>query len=68
MHDFSVQTGHNLEIVNPETPDGIHFCATYGILDYPTIIALSYDGIMQNTWRSLPLPTISELSYYTQAE
>ncbi|NTW61790.1 hypothetical protein HGB25_00015 [Candidatus Saccharibacteria bacterium] len=66
MRDFEHQTGHKLEAMDPETPDGVSFCDAYGIINYPTIIALSDDSVMQNMWRGLPLPTISEVSFYVQ--
>jgi hypothetical protein len=64
MHDFQRQTGHELDSLNPDTSDGIGFCSTYDIVEYPTVVALSSDGRLQNMWRGLPLPTISEVSYY----
>lgn len=64
LRDFKRQTGHDLETLNPDTPDGASFCRTYDIVEYPTIIAVSDDGALQNMWRGLPLPTISEVSYY----
>lgn len=64
LRDFNRQTGHELETLNPDTPEGASFCRTYDIVEYPTLIALSDDGGMQNMWRGLPLPTISEVSYY----
>jgi hypothetical protein len=66
LRDFEHQTGHTLETIEPETPAGIDFCRAYDIIEYPTMIALSEDGMMQNNWRGLPLPTISEVSYYVQ--
>jgi len=66
LRDFERQTGHVLETLNPDTKDGIDFCRAYGIIEYPTMIAISSDAVMQNTWRGLPLPTISEVSYYVQ--
>lgn len=66
LRDFEHQTGHELEIMDPDTPEGTLYCETYGIVEYPTIIATSDDGAMQNTWNGLPLPTISEVSYYVQ--
>jgi hypothetical protein len=66
LHDFEHQTGHSLEVVDPETPDGIQFCETYDLVEYPTVVALSDDSRMLNMWRGLPLPTISEVSYYVQ--
>jgi len=66
LRDFQRQTGHELEQLNPESLPGISFCETYDILEYPTVVALSDSGQMQNQWRGLPLPTISEVSYYVQ--
>lgn len=66
IHDFFIQTGHELESIDPSTAEGVQFCETYDIVQHPTIIAISNDGVMQNMWRGLPLPTISEVSYYVQ--
>lgn len=66
MADFKRQTGHDLEVMNPESPAGIDFTQTYDIMELPMLIAMSDDGVMQNTWVGLPLPTISEVSYYVQ--
>lgn len=64
LKDFTRQTGHNLETINPDTRDGQEFCRVYDIVEYPTILAVSDDGKLQNMWRGTPLPTISEVSYY----
>jgi len=64
LRDFKRQTGHDLETINPDTPDGASFCRTYDIVEYPSVVAMSDDGHLQNLWRGLPLPTISEVSYY----
>jgi hypothetical protein len=64
LGDFKRQTGHDLETMNPETPDGADFCRTYDIVEYPSIVALSDNGSLQMVWRGLPFPTINELSYY----
>ncbi len=66
LADFKRFTGHDLEVIDPESREGIGFCQTYDILQYPTIIALSDQGQMQNIWVGRPLPTISEVSYYVQ--
>ena len=66
LRDFKRQTGHDLEEMNPESPEGIDFCRTYDIMQMPTMIAIANDGSLQNTWAGLPLPTISEVSYYVQ--
>lgn len=64
LEDFKRQTGRDIEQVNPDTREGADFCRVYDLVEYPTIIALSDDGQVQNQWRGRPLPTISEVSYY----
>lgn len=64
MHDFQRQTGRELESMDPETRAGSMFCETYDIMQYPTIVSLDENGVVQNIWPGLPLPTISEVSYY----
>ena len=64
LRDFTRQTGHELETIDPMSKDGADFCRSYDIVEYPSIVVLSDDGALQNLWRGLPLPTISEVSYY----
>jgi hypothetical protein len=64
LRDFERQTGRVLETMDPESLSGISFCETYDIMEFPTIVALSDSGQMLYQWRGLPLPTISEVSYY----
>lgn len=66
LRDFTRQTGTELTTLDPDTADGAAFCGVYDIIEYPTIIALTSEGQLLNNWRGLPLPTISEVSYYTQ--
>lgn len=68
MDDFARQTGRTLERLDPESREGDLFCRTYDIVEYPTIIALSNDGQMQNIWTGSTLPTISEVSYYVSQD
>lgn len=63
VDDFSRQTGHALDVIDPESNEGEMFAETYDIVAYPTVIVLSDDGRVQNIW-SGRLPTISEVSYY----
>ncbi|HEY0965625.1 MAG TPA: hypothetical protein VGE13_04045 [Candidatus Saccharimonadales bacterium] len=64
LHDFSRQTGNTVEVYNPDDKEGQEFCRVYDVVEYPTMIALADDGQLLATWRGLPLPTISEVSYY----
>jgi hypothetical protein len=64
LRDFKRQTGRDLATLDPESNEGEQFCRAYDIVEYPTVIAISDDSVMQQTWRGVPLPTISEVSYY----
>lgn len=64
IRDFKRQTGKDFETVDPDTKEGADLCRVYDIVEYPTIVALDDSGVLQNTWRGQPLPTISEVSYY----
>lgn len=64
LQDFTRQTGHALDELDPDTKEGESFCRAYDIIEYPSVIALSDDGQMQQLWHGAILPTISEVSYY----
>lgn len=64
LRDFARQTGHVLETIDPDTREGSSFCRVYDVVEYPSIVALSDNGQLQNLWRGRPLPTISEVSFY----
>lgn len=64
LHDFTRQTGNIVETYSPDDKEGQEFCRVYDIVEYPTMVALADDGQLLATWRGLPLPTISEVSYY----
>ena len=66
MRDYQRQTGRELETIDPDSAQGAQFCRTYDIVEYPSVIATSDNGVLQNLWRGLPLPLINELSYYDQ--
>ncbi|MEO5950437.1 MAG: hypothetical protein ABIQ04_03225 [Candidatus Saccharimonadales bacterium] len=64
LRDFERQTGHKLDTIDPDSVSGSELCRVYDIVEYPTIVAMSDEGMALNSWRGLPLPTISEVSYY----
>ncbi len=64
LRDFERQTGHVLETIDPDSKDGADTCRAYDVVEYPTVLAISDDGHLQNMWRGRPLPTISEVSFY----
>lgn len=64
LRDFERETGRTLETLDPETRDGVGFCKTYDILEFPTVLALTDGGQVQGMWTGLPLPMISEVASY----
>lgn len=68
LHDYRLQTGRELTTFDPDTREGAQLCRSYDIVEYPSIVATSDDGILQRLWRGLPLPLINEISYYDHAE
>ncbi len=68
LRDYERTTGRQLETMDPDTPDGAQFCRTYDIVEYPSVIATSDNGVLQHLWRGVPLPLINEVSYYDHEE
>lgn len=68
IRDLKHQTGYDLEELDPDSKQGSDLCRTYDVVEYPTILAVDNDGVMQSIWRGLPLPTISEVGYYASLE
>lgn len=64
LRDFARQTGHVIDEVNPDTPEGADICRLYDVVEYPTVIAVRDSGELLHMWRGRPLPTISEVSFY----
>ena len=44
--------------------ENTNFCETYGIVEYPTILALDNQGSVREMWRGRDLPLINEVLYY----
>lgn len=67
MREYERQTGRELATVDPETQEGAQFCRTYDIVEYPSVIATDDSGVLQTLWRGIPLPLISEVSFYDKS-
>lgn len=66
LREFLVRTGKELPTVDVDTRDGVAKCDLYGIMRYPSIIALDNEGRELQRWDGEMLPQISEVSYYLQ--
>lgn len=64
IRGFEQRTGKEIETMSPDGREGVQFCQTYDIVEYPTIIALGNDGAVLATWRGKQLPLFDEVSYW----
>ncbi len=64
LRDFKMQTGHDLETLDIDTPRGMDLCRIYDITAYPAILVMNDDGHLQTSWVGELLPRIGEVSYY----
>lgn len=62
LEDFYRQTGRKLETLNPDANP--NFCATYDVVEYPTILILGNSGEVRASWRGKDLPLINEVLYH----
>ena len=62
LENFYRQTGREIETMNPD--ENISFCEAYGVVEYPTILALGNSGEVLSSWRGHDLPLINEVLYY----
>ncbi|MBR2586767.1 hypothetical protein IKE71_00100 [Candidatus Saccharibacteria bacterium] len=64
IREFEKRSSGDLEILNPELPDGESFCVARDIVEYPTIAAVGEDGKTYESWSGTPLPVIDEVIGY----
>lgn len=64
--EFERRTGKEVEHMSPDSREGEGFCQAYGIVEYPTILALNDgNGAVASMWAGKMLPTFDEVSYYS---
>ncbi len=67
-HDFSRQTGHEIELVSLESMDGANMARMYDIVRYPALLVLSPSKELIKNWQGPVMPLMDELSYYMQGQ
>ena len=63
MSEFSRETGREVESIDPDTVDGEIFVRARDIMQFPTVLALTDDGVVLTEWRGKPLPQFSDVLY-----
>ncbi len=64
IREFERRTRQEVENVNPESPEGEQFARAYGVVEYPTILALDDQGVQLAEWRGTLFPTFDEVAYW----
>ncbi len=64
ISEFENRSGHEVEKLDPEMPDGETFCVSRDIVRYPAIVVADTDGKTYETWAGTPLPVIDEVIGY----
>ena len=61
----SQAVGAEIERLNPDTYEGESLARSLDILEFPAVIVLDDSGSSVQQWLGMPLPPVSEVSYYT---
>ena len=64
ISEFEHRSGHEVETLDPEMPDGETFCVARDIVRYPTIVVADTEGKTYESWSGTPLPVIDEVLGY----
>jgi hypothetical protein len=55
-----------LELISMDTVEGDNLAQVYDIWQFPAVVAVDKDGVLQKSWADGNLPLINELTYYLQ--
>jgi len=59
--------GKTIEVHDVDSQHGSELARLYGVMEYPTVVAVKDDGQMQQMWEGLEkLPLMNDLAYYAQ--
>ena len=61
----SQASNSEVERLNPDTYEGESLARSLDIMEFPAVVVLDDNGTSVQQWLGMPLPPISEVSYYT---
>lgn len=61
----SQASNSEVERLNPDTYEGESLARSLDIMEFPAVVVLDDSGTSVQQWLGMPLPPISEVSYYT---
>ena len=67
IREFKIIGGsRTLEVIDVDSREGSRIAELYGLAQYPAILVLQSDGVMQKSWEGGTLPLIDEVMGYTR--
>lgn len=62
---FAKQRNKTIELLSLDTKEGAYSAKLYDVVRYPAVLATREDGQLLQLWQGLPLPTMNDLSAYS---
>ncbi len=67
VRDFQrVHQQERLEVLNIDTRDGSATASLYDVMQYPAILVLANDGVIQRCWMGEALPRMDDIVSYAR--
>lgn len=70
VRDFQRQfyeAGKKIEMLSIDSREGVAQSSLYGIMQFPSILAVENDGTLINAWVGMPSPLMNDVAGYAQA-
>jgi hypothetical protein len=68
IRDFRQRHGtHHLETLNLDTREGSAAATLYDIVQYPAVLVIQNDGMIQKVWEGGTLPLMDEVAAYASS-
>ncbi len=68
VHDFQARSGFkHLEVLNIDTREGGAIASLYDVMEYPAVLVVQADGMLQKSWVGGNLPLMDEVAAYATA-
>ena len=66
LHEFTARNPEvTFDALSVDTREGANIATLYGVMQYPSMLALRDDGSVAKSWEGLPLPLMNEVAYFT---
>jgi hypothetical protein len=68
IRDFRERvSASHLEVLNVDSREGSAMASLYDVMEYPAILVIAYDGVLQKCWVGQQIPLLDEVTAYARA-